>query len=707
MQFVFLLSLLAVYGQLVLAVRERRQVPACEDISGIPESCRLLLDSSLYIQAYIDPTAFVDNYCNDTCAQPLYDYFRTCDKATGSSNATTFDFFCSTNSIGHHCLPALLANTSFIDACTLELEFCDDQCETALETARYTLGCCLDSYYAVLSGPTAAATIFLFCGLSGPDFCTGGVTEEPLKFFVVPEVDSRCEDLVDAVPEFCRYLISPTFQVDGFGYLDLFCDDTYCSPYVYDFAVGCDDRTGQYNSTFMDFYCARNEANKRCGDVLYVSSNPFELCDDFDGTSPSTCCSALAQAQTDLGCCLITYIQLVSETPGVNPLFSLCGLEGGNTCFGRFTDQLILPPSDSNDDCNLLQQGLPPQCLGVVSLDTLISQATVDPDMFRTNFCNSECGEAVYYYHLRCDRISGSRIAAMVDFLCAQNDDGATCAGIISDPSVQVVYSPMCADVSDTFCSDQCSTVLQEPSRTWGCCLFTLTAFDDDITYIEGIVEQCKLPEDQAHVCDGAFSGEPVAVPGVETTCDMLTRAIPDHCIQYLSDITTLASSNPDEILSGFCKSECANQLYNYFSKCYIQEGAGKTTAAYLDLFCSEDRGGADCVKMLTDSNFQSTFENECATLETAPVCSPECSRSFVELSDDWGCCFYSFTSLESNVTYSDLVWSQCGARIPGLCQGALSGSTIDAPGSDGVAANVVSSLMPVIALLTLTLTLY
>ena len=713
MQFALLLSLLAVYGQLACAVREKRQVPACEDISSIPESCRLLLESSLRDRAYADPTAFIETYCNDTCAQPLYDYFRECDKTTGSTNATTFDFFCSRVVSGHgHCLPAIVADTSFVDACSsLDSGFCDDQCKTALLTARHPLGCCLDSYYAVVFGPTAAARAVWLCGLTGPEFCTGGVTEEPLKFFVVPEVDSRCEDLVDDVPEDCRYLISPTFSIRddaGFGNLHTLCDDLRCSPYVYDFTVGCDDRTGQYNSKFLDFYCATKDDIKRCGDVIHASfagDNPLEPCYSIEATCPSTCSSALAQAQTDLGCCLNTYIQLVRELPDANSLLSLCGLEGGTTCGGFFGGGYIDPPSEY---CKLQQQMLPLQCLGDVSLDTLTSQATADPDTFRTNFCNSECGEAVYNYHFWCDRIRGSDDAAKVDFLCAQNDGGTTCAGIFLDSSLETVLS--CADVSNTICSDQCSTVLQEPSHTWGCCLFTLTALADNIMHSGGIFEQCKLPEDQAHVCDGAFSGEPVAAPGVETTCDMLARAIPDRCNQYLSDNTltplmTLTFSNPDEFLSGFCESECAKPIYEYLSKCYILEGDEETAAVELDLFCSEDRGGSDCVRMLFDDKFQRRVD-ECGDLEKAPGCFLECSPFFEELSNDWGCCFYSYSSLESNVTYSDQVWGQCEVSNPGLCRGAISGRTIGTTGSDGVAATVVSSLMPVIALLTLTLAL-
>ena len=184
-------------------------------------------------------------------------------------------------------------------------------------------------------------------------------------------------------------------------------------------------------------------------------------------------------------------------------------MEGGETCVGHFSNESIEPPPSG--DCQSLQAALPPQCQDFVSVYFLIVQAIVNHNTFLTDFCNSECGEAVYNYHLQCDRISGSNDAAVVDFLCSQNDDGAACAEIISDPSVQAIrFTPECKDLSDEFCSDECSSILQRPSRTSGCCFFTLGAVINNITYAEGIAEQCKLPGN-SNLCIGAFSGKPVA----------------------------------------------------------------------------------------------------------------------------------------------------------------------------------------------------
>ena len=245
-----------------------------------------------------------------------------------------------------------------------------------------------------------------------------------------PEVDPRCEDLVDSVPEACRYLIR--YSEDVFGYLDIFCDHN-CAPDVYQFTRQCDAITGGYNSTVIDFYCARNDAGQPCGDVVFDayennSKDPFEACyGENDGNCPEACLSAITQAQTDFGCCLITFFQ-VAEEPDVSLLFQLCGLEGGDTCVGHFSNESIGPRLSG--DCQSLQAALPPQCQGFVSVDLLFGQALVNLNTFLTDFCNSECGEAVYNYHLQCDRISGSNNAAVVDFLCSQNDDGAACAGV-------------------------------------------------------------------------------------------------------------------------------------------------------------------------------------------------------------------------------------------------------------------------------------
>ena len=505
MQFAHFFFLLAVYSQLACALRERRQPSACSDVSVIPESCQSLLESSLDDAESGGSSALVENYCNDTCAQPLYDYFRECDKVTGFSNATRFDFFCSSNSTGGLCIPALFADLSFTSECTFESGACEDECKTALTTARDSLGCCVYSYFAVAARPRIAAGIYSLCGLGDQDLCDGGVTGAPLQFFEAPEVDPRCEDLVDSVPEACRYLISSTYSED-------MCDGN-CAPDVYQFYRQCDAITGEYNSTVIDFYCARNDAGQRCGDVLfdaYISNKyTFEACyGDDGGICPEACRSAITQAQTELGCCLITIFQ-VAEEPEASLLFQLCGLEGGDTCVGHFSNESIeLPPSG---DCQSLQATLPPQCQDFVSVYFLIVQAFVNHNTFLTDFCNSECGEAVYNYHLQCDRISGSNNAAVVDFLCSQNDDGAACAEIISDPSVQAIrFTPECKDLSDEFCSDECSSILQRPSRTSGCCFFTLGAVINNITYAEGVAEQCKLPGN-SNLCIGAFSGKPVA----------------------------------------------------------------------------------------------------------------------------------------------------------------------------------------------------
>ena len=55
---------------------------------------------------------------------------------------------------------------------------------------------------------------------------------------------------------------------------------------------------------------------------------------------------------------------------------------------------------------------------------------------------------------------------------------------------------------------------------------------------------------------------------------------------------------------------------------------------------------------------------------------------------DQWG---YTFFAHESNVTFTNDLWSECGADNPGLCVGALSGERIGVPGSD--ASTVVSSV--------------
>ena len=246
--------------------------------------------------------------------------------------------------------------------------------------------------------------------------------------------------------------------------------------------------------------------------ILKVTNQiPLDECDSLfeDETCSPSCRSALSQTQRDFGCCLTTGLLIQTGVVEENPLI-LCGLEGStDTCVSHFTEEPILPRPTyyGEPDCIVEEEALPQQCRDYVSLDAIRSRASIIPDEFQRDFCNGECGELVYNYYLQCDSVVGYNNAPTVDFICAQNS-GTTCAGVYADPSVLTLYGTVCGDVSDTFCSDECSSALQQASNKWGCCLFTLGVLDNNVTYIEGIYTQCNVPADP-QLCDGGFSSEP------------------------------------------------------------------------------------------------------------------------------------------------------------------------------------------------------
>ena len=147
-------------------------------------------------------------------------------------------------------------------------------------------------------GTRDVANLFSVCEVSG-DYCIGGFSDEAPEFREDIDVDDECEDFVSDVPERCRYLLGGAL-LENFGYLYVLCDG-YCSNAVYQFYSRCDEVTEQDNSTQLDFLCANNNNDKRCGDEIiaaFSAGNPLEACGEFNETCPVECTTALQQLQS-------------------------------------------------------------------------------------------------------------------------------------------------------------------------------------------------------------------------------------------------------------------------------------------------------------------------------------------------------------------------------------------------------------------------
>ena len=91
----------------------------------------------------------------------------------------------------------------------------------------------------------------------------------------------------------------------------------------------------------------------------------------------------------------------------------------------------------------------------------------------------------------------------------------------------------------------------------------------------------------------------------------------------------------------------------------------------------------------------------------TDKQCSQLCQTAFKELNKVYGCCLFSYIALDTNVTYSNHLWGQCGVDNPGLCDGGISNAPISTPGSEAKGAalgTVFSSIFLLIPALLLVL---
>ena len=681
-------------------------------IDNIPQECRAILDTTIDLAAFFQGSDFITTYCGPTCGETLYNYFRDCD--IGSNNATKFDFYCSSNANGDRCWPALLqeltAEDSYSSACenitfTNGESTCSPECTMALNSAYERLGCCLFSFTAVAAGIDAAYVFFGFCSRDNPTaICDGGITGEPLM--VPTDVNPRCQDLVENVGESCRpFLRDDTYEVIYFG-LEEACSDP-CGPEIYQFSRDCDSRIGFDNATVLDVLCAANSDGERCG-ALFQDFSQLNLsaCDDIeDFTCPDDCSNALRMAKEKFGCCLSSVLQVISgeDFSQHAAIYSaLCDVEIPDNCIGRFSGKPApLPKVES--ECSLLDLGFPAECYVYTSIDILNLNAYVDAAKFKEDFCDGYCGKFVYNYFVKQDMVTGGNNASYVDFLCSENSSGEVCASIISDSDLQDYFDNECDDVTDTYCSDECSSVLQEQLQKWGCCLFTFGALDDNVTFIEGIVEECNL-EGDVKVCTGGLSGKPIAAPGqmtdTTTACDRLRDAIPSNCKDFTTTVLTACedvSGFPDE----FCKSDCAKPVYNYVNEC-----GEKADAAAIDFACSKTPAGTNCLNIINDADLDRAIEEECYHASDKQ-CSRECQLALQGFNKVYGCCLFTYSALATNVSFTNGLWAQCEADNMGLCVGGISNAAIEAPQGeveDASLKSVISSTFVVALALTLSI---
>ena len=135
-----------------------------------------------------------------------------------------------------------------------------------------------------------------------------------------------------------------------------------------------------------------------------------------------------------------------------------------------------------------------------------------------------------------------------------------------------------------------------------------------------------------------------------------------------------MAYSDPDGFQDSFCNADCAKPVYDYINEC-----VNSTEAVYIDFLCSQTPSGTQCVNILRDQSLDTVLDGVCRDA-TDKQCSRDCQVAVEAFAKSYGCCFFTFSALDTNVTYTNGLYAQCGADNPGLCTGGITNAAINAP---------------------------
>lgn len=319
-----------------------------------------------------------------------------------------------------------------------------------------------------------------------------------------------------------------------------------------------------------------------------------------------------------------------------------------------------------------------------------------DTQTFISKVCEGDCGRRIYAYLVKCDVVlDGVNGATLLDLLCAT----PTINGVSDTRCINVsssIYdtltrlSGVCTFLAapDAECDATCSSNITEQISAMGCCFYTYYSLSSGTNFVNNLFSSCSA---NITVCDGRFSNKPITLPdvvhGIENYCpEVSIDGIPDACHNFIQfdNIQQFASTDPDQFVSSFCKGECAKPLYDYYKEC--DKVSKNSTAPTLDLMCTSNPEGKQCVKIISDPSFYQTIDGVCNGVETSDQCPTGCSAALQEISDDYGCCFYTQVALLGNVDVDDILNDKCSVKTPGLCEkGGISGNVIDAPGGNDI----------------------
>ena len=329
------------------------------------------------------------------------------------------------------------------------------------------------------------------------------------------------------------------------------------------------------------------------------------------------------------------------------------------------------------EKCSDLTEGITKKCIPYYFLiNSTMELDDNDTQNFTSNVCEGDCGRMIYRYLVDCNVVlNGVSGAALLDLVCATPTiNGTRCINVSSSfYDTETKLSNVCS-APDNECNDTCNSAITAQISAMGCCFYTYYGLLLGTDFVNKLFNSCGA---NITVCDGGFSNQTIPLP--ENYCpEVSIDGIPNACRDFIQfdNILELASTDPDQFVSSFCKEECAKPLYDYFKEC--DKVSKNSTAPTLDLMCTSNPEGKECVEII----FDQTFDGVCNDVETSNQCLTDCSAALQKLSDDYGCCFYSQAALLGNVDVDDILHNKCSVETPGLCEkGGISGDVIDAPG--------------------------
>lgn len=176
--------------------------------------------------------------------------------------------------------------------------------------------------------------------------------------------------------------------------------------------------------------------------------------------------------------------------------------------------------------------------------------------------------------------------------------------------------------------------------------------------------------------CIGRFYGKPAPIPKVESECSLLDLGFPAECYVYTSiDILNLnAYVDAAKFKEDFCDGYCGKYVNNYFVKQDMVTGGNN--ASYVDFLCSENSSGEVCTSIISDSDLQDYFDNECddvpthIVLKNAVVSFKSSFRSGVAVFLLLGPWITMLPSLK--VSYRSVIWRVTQRCAQEGCQGSL-----------------------------------